>query len=189
MIRHARRLAVSAAVAAGLGAFAAAAPDPKYAWNLGEIYPSEAAWVKALDGASADVPKIASCRGKLTESAATLFGCLEAYYAIDRQLTQLGVYASMNYDLDTRVGRAQQMQEQARQARTAFASASAWMRPEALDAGAAKIRTLVATSPRPAPGTQPLGYPASRAPHVLYPKSTRAGAKRAVTADRDDAVT
>ncbi len=34
---------------------------------------------------------------------------------------QVGVYASMNFDLDTRIGRAQQMQEQARLARTAFA--------------------------------------------------------------------
>ena len=96
---------IRVAVLASMLAFAdVSAADPKYAWNLGELYPTEAAWVAAKDAAVADIPKIASCRGKLTKSAATLVGCLETYFDIDRRLTQVNVYASMNYDLDTRVG-------------------------------------------------------------------------------------
>ncbi len=120
----------------------AAAAEPKLAWDLSELYPTEAEWSKALDAAVADIPKIEGCRGTLTRSAATLLGCLDTYFDIDRRLTKVGVYASMNYDLDTRVGRAQQMQEQARQARTAFAAATAWLRPEIIAAGADKIRAL-----------------------------------------------
>jgi oligoendopeptidase F len=166
------RVAVLVSVLAFAGA-AAAAPDPKYAWDLGELYPSEAAWVAAKDGAVADIPKIAACRGKLTSSAGTLFDCLEVYFNIDRRITQVGVYASMNYDLDTRVGRAQQMQEQARQARTAFSSASAWLRPEILAAGGDKIRGLTAADPRLAPYKQPLEDVLRRASHTLDPESER----------------
>jgi oligoendopeptidase F len=168
MIRVAVLVSVLALADAG-----AAAPDPKYAWNLGELYPSETAWVAAKDAAVADIPKIAACRGKLTTSAGTLAECLETYFSIDRRITQVGVYAGMNYDLDTRVGRAQQMQEQARQARTAFSSASAWLRPEILAAGGDTIRGLTAADPRLAPYKQPLEDVLRRASHTLDPESER----------------
>jgi oligoendopeptidase F len=162
-----------AVLAAVLAVADPAAADPKYSWNLGELYPGEAEWVKAKDAAVADIPKIERCRGKLTTSSATLLGCLETYFDIDRRLTQVGVYAGMSYDLDTRVGRAQQMQEQARQARTAFASASAWMRPEIIAAGSLGISALIAAETRLAPYKQPLEDIVRRAPHTLDPESER----------------
>jgi oligoendopeptidase F len=177
------------AVLVGPFAFAAvAAAEPKYAWNLAELYPTEDAWVKALDTARADIPKIADCRGKLTTSAATLLNCLDTYYDIDRRLTQAGVYASMTYDLDTRVGRAQQMQEQARQARTAFAAASAWLRPEILAAGREKIRALLAAEPRLAPYRQPLDDIVRRAPHTLDAESERIVAETALMSNAGQAI-
>ena len=99
------------------------------------------------------------------ESPATLLRCIETYLDVDRRLTQVGVYASMNYDLDTRVGRSQQMQEQARQAGTAFSAASAWVRPEILAAGPDRVHALVAGEPRLAPYAHPLDDIVRRAPH------------------------
>jgi oligoendopeptidase F len=162
-----------AALAAGSPALAADAADARYSWNLKDLYPSEDAWTKAKDGAVADIPKLAPCRGKLVESSATLLRCVDLYYDIDRRLTQVGVYAGMNFDLDTRVGRAQQMQDQAREARTSFGSATAWMRPELIGAGSEKIRKLVASEPKLAPYRQPLEDLARRAPHVLDPDSEK----------------
>ena len=177
-----------AVLAAALAVADVSAADPKYAWNLGELYPTEAAWVKAKDAAVADIPKIAGCRAKLTESAATLLTCLETYFDIDRRLTQVGVYASMNNDLDTRVARAQQMQEQARQARTAFLSATAWMRPEIIAAGRDKIRALEAKDPRLAPYTQPLDDIVRRAPHTLDAESERLVAETALMSNAGQAI-
>jgi oligoendopeptidase F len=165
-----------------------ATTDPKYAWNLRELYPSEAEWVKAKDSAAADIPKLASCRGKLTSAPATLLGCLETYYDLDRRTTQVGVYASMNYDLDTRVGRAQQMLEQARQTRTALSSATAWMRPEILAAGSDKIRTMTESEPRLAPYRQPLLDIARRAPHTLDAESERIVAETALMSNAGQAI-
>lgn len=141
------RIAAFAAVLA-LASADAVASESKYAWDLGELYPTEAAWAKAKDAAVADIPKIVECRGKITSSAGTLLKCLETYFDIDRRLVQVNVYASMNYDLDTRVGRAQQMQDQARQAGSDFAAATAWLRPEVISAGPDRIRALEAQEPR-----------------------------------------
>jgi len=186
---------IRAAVLAALVAFSAvdavaadARPDPKYSWNLGELYPTEAAWAKALDAAVADIPKIAGCRGKLSTSAATLLSCLETYYDIDLRLTRVGVYAGMNFDLDTRVGRAQQMQEQARQARTTFAAATAWIRPEIIAAGGKRIGALLAEDPRLAPYKQPLSDVVRRAPHTLDAESERIVAETALMAGAGQAI-
>jgi len=186
MIRLFRLAAVL--VAAGSAGAAGPAVDPKYAWNLNELYPGEAAWTKEMNGAVAEVPKLAACRGKLTESAATLLSCLDTYYSIDRRLTQVGVYAGMNYDLDTRLGRAQQMQDQARQARTTFSSASAWMRPELIAAGQAKIQSLIASEPRLGAYKQPLMDLARRAPHVLDAESERLLAETALLSNAGQSI-
>jgi oligoendopeptidase F len=179
---------LAAAVAAAAPAASAAKADPKYSWNLAELYPSEASWVKAKDAAVADIPKIEHCHGKLAESSATLLGCIETYFDLDRRLSQVGVYASMNYDLDTRVGRAQQMQEQSRQARTAFASATAWIRPELIAAGEPKIKALLAAEPKLAPYKQPLSDIVRRAPHTLDPGSERLVAETGLIADAGQAI-
>jgi oligoendopeptidase F len=78
-------------VASASASVAVAATDPKYSWNLAELYPTEAAWAKAKDAAVADFPKIEGCRGKLTSSAATLLGCLDSYFDIDRRLQNRSV--------------------------------------------------------------------------------------------------
>ena len=78
---------IRVAVLAAVLAFAdSAAADPKYAWNLAELYPSETAWVAAKDAAVADIPKITGCRGKLGSSAGMMFDSLETYFDIDRRL-------------------------------------------------------------------------------------------------------
>jgi oligoendopeptidase F len=182
------RRALLAVFFSGSVAWAGDAIDPKYAWNLTEIYPSEAAWTQAKDAASADIPKIAACRGKLASSADRLLECLDTYFSIERRLNQVVVYAGMNYDLDTRVGRAQQMQDQARKARTDFSAATAWLRPELIAAGAEKIRALEAQQPKLAPYKQPLDDVVRRAPHTLDADAERIIAETALMANSGQAI-
>jgi oligoendopeptidase F len=181
------RSAVVAAVLALVSATAYAG-EAKYAWDLKELYPSEAAWAKAKDTAVADVPKIVECRGKIASSAGTLLKCLETYFDIDRRLTQVNVYASMNYDLDTRVGRAQQMQDQALQAGSNFAAATAWLRPELIAVGPERIQALVAEEPRLAPYKPRLDDVVRRAPHTLDAESERIIAETAIMANSGQAI-
>lgn len=181
------RIAAFAAVLA-LASADAVASESKYAWDLGELYPTEAAWAKAKDAAVADIPKIVECRGKITSSTGTLLKCLETYFDIDRRLVQVNVYASMNYDLDTRVGRAQQMQDQARQAGSDFAAATAWLRPEVISAGPDRIRALEAQEPRLAPYEQPLDDIVRQAPHTLDAESERIIAETALMASAGQSI-
>jgi oligoendopeptidase F len=156
--------------------------DAKYTWNLADLYPSADAWAQAKDAAVAEIPKLDGCRGHLADSAATLARCLATYYDLDRRLAQVGVYAGMNADLDTRVGKAQQMQEQARQAGTTFAAATAWLRPEILAAGADKIHALVSSDPSLAIYRHPLDDVLRRAPHTLDPEGERIVAESGIMA-------
>jgi oligoendopeptidase F len=175
---------VAAVVAAlALTSATAFAAESKYAWDLKELYPSEAAWTQAKDAAVADIPKIVECRGKLASSAGTLLSCLTTYFDIERRVVQVNVYASMNYDLDTRVGRAQQMQDQARQAASDFSAATAWLRPELIAAGPDKINSLVAGEPKLAPYKQRLADVVRRAPHTLDAESERIIAETAIMAN------
>jgi oligoendopeptidase F len=181
------RIAAFAAVLA-LASADAVASDSKYAWDLGELYPTEAAWAKAKDAAVADIPKIVECRGKITSSTGTLLKCLETYFDIDRRLVQVNVYASMNYDLDTRVGRAQQMQDQARQAGSDFAAATAWLRPEIIAAGPDRIQALDAQEPRLAQYKQPLDDIVRKATHTLDAESERIIAETALMASAGQSI-
>jgi oligoendopeptidase F len=187
MSRSIRRLIVLAAAAAAIATVAAAAgddasTDTRYRWDLTDLYPSEAAWAAAKDAVSEGVPALTACRGHLADSAQRLLGCLDTYSDLDRKLTQVEIYASMNYDLDTRVGRAQQMQEQAHLARASFASASAWLRPEILAAGADKIRAYLASEKGLAIYRQPLEDILRRAPHTLDSEGERLVAQASVMA-------
>ena len=63
----------------------------------------------------------------------------------------------MNYDLDTRVGRAQQIAGTGSPgAHRVLLGTTAWLRPEILAAGSDKIRTLTEADPRLATYKQPL---------------------------------
>ena len=193
MSRSMRRLIVLAAAVALAASLAVAAgddptTDSRYRWDLTDLYPSEAAWAAAKDAVSAGIPELTTCRGHLADSAQKLLQCLGTYSVLDRKLTQVEIYASMNYDLDTRVGRAQQMQDQAHLARTAFAAASAWLRPEILAAGTEKIHAFLAAEPGLAIYRQPLEDILRRAPHTLDSEGERLVAEAGVMANAGQSV-
>jgi oligoendopeptidase F len=171
-------LRVFAAVLAVLGPLAAVAAepasvDPKYTWNLSDLYPTTEAWASAKNAAVADLPKLDACKGHLADSASELADCLDTIFDLDRRLTKVGVYASMTFDLDTRVTASQGMQDQAQLARTALSAASAWVRPEILAAGPGKIEGFLAAEPRLAIYKHSLTDILRRAPHTLDSESER----------------
>jgi len=125
-----------------------AAIEDKYKWNLAEIYPSEQAWAQERLAVAADLAKIAPHKGTLGRSADDLYQALALRDAIGQRVARVSVYANMARDIDTRVGRAEQMAQQARQASTDFAAATSWMRPELLALGPEKVHALIAADPR-----------------------------------------
>lgn len=162
------------ATACALGPSAAlaedrAAIDEKYKWNLAEIYSSEQAWEQERTGIGADIAKLAARKGTLGRSADDLYQTLALRDAIGQRIARVSVYANMSRDIDTRVGRAEQMTQQARQASTDFAAAMSWMRPEILALGPDKVHAQIAADPRLRPYTHPLDDWLRYGSHTLDP--------------------
>jgi oligoendopeptidase F len=146
-----------------------ATPDTHH-WDLTELYASEAAWDADREAIRKQIGSIAAFRGTLGESPAALCGALDAWYGLDERLARLYAYASMRFDLDQRVGRSQQMRQQAEDLRTELATASAWLRPEILALGAERVHAAVAQEPGLSRYRQPLEDTLRRAPHTLPPE-------------------
>src|SRR5688572_10821346 len=113
-------------------------PD-KYKWDLTHIYPSDEAWAQAKARLAAEIPKVASSKGRLGESAARLADALDLINGLSKELSRLFVYASMMSDTDTRVAKYQAMQQEMIQIGATFGAEAAYLEPEVLKIGRAHV--------------------------------------------------
>jgi oligoendopeptidase F len=150
MTELSRREAIAAAalvtVASAMPAWAQDAATAGAAWDLSEIYPSDAAWDEARKGALAALPGIARFKGHLGDSADTLAEALVLQSDLGKTIARVYVYVSLKGDEDVRVAAYQEKQAQARDLFTAFGEATAWFTPELLTLGKAKIDGFVASN-------------------------------------------
>ena len=86
-------------------------PD-QYKWDLTAIYPSDQAWRAEKEKLAAELPKLKEFQGTLASSPSRLADSLETQSRMEKELTRLFVYASMNSDQDTRVSAYQGMQQE-----------------------------------------------------------------------------
>ena len=115
-------------------------------WDLTELYPDETAWDAARKGALAALPGLARYKGRLGESAGALAEALTLQSDLSRTIARVYVYASLKGDEDVRVAAWQEKQAQAIDLYTAFGEATAWVSPELLTLGKAKIDGFVAAN-------------------------------------------
>ncbi|HET6283871.1 MAG TPA: oligoendopeptidase F, partial [Polyangia bacterium] len=162
-------------------------PD-KFKWNLGDLYPNEAAWTKARDDLKQRIPTLAKHRGHLGDSAGTLLTALEAMFVLDRDLSRLVVYASSLSDQDTRAARPREMKQSAEQLITELSSASAWVRPEILTLDPAKVHVFAAGEPRLAPYRMFLDETLRRKAHTLPAGEEKVAAEAGEMAKAGDEV-
>ena len=123
----------------------------QYKWNLADLYPSEAAWDAAKQELATAIPKLGQWQGRLGESAAALLAAMTEWDATSIKTDRLYVYAFLQYDQDRRISRSQQMKEEASQVSTEFGTAAAFIQPELLSIGKAKIDRFLAEEPRLSP--------------------------------------
>jgi oligoendopeptidase F len=143
--RQALALSALASLATALPAWAQdAATAQTAAWDLTELYPSDAAWEAARKDALAKVPSLKTYQGKLGTDAKTLAAALVASSDMARAVSRLYVYASLKADEDVRIAANQEKRAQVIDLYTAVGEATAWMAPELLTVGKAKIDGFVA---------------------------------------------
>jgi oligoendopeptidase F len=141
-------------------------PD-RYKWNLGDLYPSEAAWTKAKQALAARLPELGKYRGRLGKSPKEMLAALGTLFEIDLELSRLSVYAHSLSDEDVRAARPREMKQAAEELATAFSAASSWIRPEILALDPAKVRKWIGAEPKLGPYRQYLEETLRRRAHTL----------------------
>ena len=144
-----------------LAAFAAAAPalapDAAWAqtkdaalptvWDLTALYPTPEAWTAEAKALEAALPGLARYKGKLGDSAATLKAAMQAISDLNRRGARLFVYATLKGDEDLQVAADQERRQLAQALVARFGEATAWVSPETLKIGRARLEDFIAADP------------------------------------------
>ncbi len=149
----------------------AAGADAGAAWDLTDLYPNDAAWEAERQALTQALPGLARFKGTLGQSATQLKLALQTMSDLQRRLGRLAVYANLSADADTRVAANQERRGLAIQLAAALGEATAWVNPEVLAVGAAKITGFEAQEPGLAPFRFELDNILRAAPHTLSPES------------------
>lgn len=150
----------------------AQSPTAPEMWDLSDLYPSAAAWDQTLARTRAAADKIASYRGTLGQSADTMFSALDAISAANREASRLYVYASLKSDEDVRISANIERKQLAQALTTQLGAKTAWVAPEIVKVGAAKVKTFMAANKQL---SERFGFfldnTLRAAPHTLSPES------------------
>ncbi len=145
----------------------AAAPADGAAWDLTDIYPSDAAWTADRTAIQAEIARLPQLRGTLGRDAAALRTALQTISDTYRKLLKLYIYASLKADEDLRVAPNQERKQQAQDVFTAMGEATAWVEPEILGVGQQTIDRYTAAEQGLGKFRFYLANILRRAPHTL----------------------
>ena len=141
--------------------------DPKYTWDLTEIYPSLEAWDEARQEVLQDFDKIEERRGTLGDSADSLYTAMQLVSDAYKKSARVFVYASMQSDEDLRVTETQERSQLGDIMFARFTEATAWIQPEVLQVGREVIESYINEDDRLAPFAFQLQDSLRNAPHTL----------------------
>ncbi|HUN28087.1 MAG TPA: M3 family metallopeptidase [Steroidobacteraceae bacterium] len=144
-------LAIEPGDAQAVSAAAADPPQPGAGiptlWDLRDLYRSPQAWSASYAKTKAAAEALERYRGSLGSSAGAMLRALDALSAVEEESDRLGVYASLKGDEDLRIATNQERRQQAQALVTLIAEKSAWLAPEIIALGSAKVRTFETESP------------------------------------------
>lgn len=120
---------------------AGAAGEPR--WNLGDLYPTTAAWDAALATQRQRVQSLDTLREAATKDADSLRNALVTISDTRRNVLRVYVYASLSADEDLRDARGQERRQQAIALFGLFDEKTAWLRPDILAAGDERVRSYI----------------------------------------------
>jgi oligoendopeptidase F len=176
-MKHVFRAALAASmIVAPAAAFAQdeAPVDPKYTWDLTEIYPSVEAWEAARNDVMARFEDIEARRGTLGNSADDLYETLALISDTLRNAARVSTYASLNADEDLRVSDTQARRQLSQVMFSGFTEATAWVQPEILEVGEEVISAYLNEDERLERFRFQLENGLRNAPHTLTPEAEEA---------------
>ena len=146
---------------------AATPADAGAAWDLSDLFPSDAAWKAERQAVIGLLPSLEAWRGKLSAGPASLKAALDAIYAVSGRADRLYLYASLASDADTRVGANQELKGQATDLETQVQTATSWFSPEVVRMGSEKVAAFEAAEPGLGIYRHTLDVTLRLAPHTL----------------------
>lgn len=117
--------------------------DPKYTWDLTEIYPSVEAWDQAREEVLASFEDIEARRGTLGKSAGDLYETLALISDTTRKAARVSTYASLKADENLRVSETQERRQLSQIMFSRLNEATAWLQPEILRVGEEVIQAYL----------------------------------------------
>ena len=141
--------------------------DENATWDLTEIYKSDEQWQAARQSVIKQLPLLAVYRGKLGESANVLQDALVAISDLRRTILTLDTYATLLSDEDMRVAGNQQKRQLAADLQNQLDEAAAWVLPEVIALGPARINSYLSAQPNLKRFSLALTDMLRRAPHTL----------------------
>ena len=108
-------------------------------WDLGSLYPSDAAWESDFLAWEKQIPRYASFQGKLGTGADVIANCLKFDIKFDRLGERLGTYAFLKTTEDTANSTYQRMMGRFQHAASEAGQAASYIRPEIMAISARKL--------------------------------------------------
>ncbi|HUQ29543.1 MAG TPA: oligoendopeptidase F [Usitatibacter sp.] len=145
----------------------AADERPQDRWNLSDLYANEAAWNADAAKLEAQLADIGKCKGKLGTSAHRFRECFDLIYDATKRYYRLGVYAGELESEDTGDPARQALNQKTQVVGTKLSEATAFVNPEILALGKAKIDGFFKAEPKLAIYRHPVNDILRFAPHTL----------------------
>ena len=134
------RKPLAAALACVFRAAALAADErPQDRWRLEDIYANEAAWNADAAKVEKQVAQIEKCKGQLGRSAKRFKECLDLVYDATKTYYRMAVYSGERESEDTGDAARQSLNQKSQVIGTKLNEAGAFLNPEVLAIGKAKI--------------------------------------------------
>jgi len=119
----------------------------KYKWNAESLFASKAAWEAELNRLGDALPALAAFEGRLGERPQVLAHLMDVMDVLSSRLSKVVVYASLSYAVDLRDQEAAAAVARARDLAGRFRAAQAFVDPELLSMGEAKLRAWIGHEP------------------------------------------
>jgi oligoendopeptidase F len=147
--------------------------DPRYQWNLEDLFPSVEAWNAERERLLGEFTKLAAYQGTLGNGSADLYKALRFASDAYRQTARVHLYSRLTSDEDLRNAAAQERHQLSEALLARFREATAWMDPEIIAVGPDRIHAFLDEVPDLSPFRHSLENKLRQAEHTLGDEAER----------------
>jgi oligoendopeptidase F len=120
--------------------------ETQASWDLSDLYATPEAVEQSFARTQKQAESLESYRGTLGKSADSMLKALVAISDVNREILRLQIYTGLKSDEDLRISANQELNERAQSLGTLVGTKTAWVAPEIIHVGAAKVHRFLAAN-------------------------------------------